>query len=209
MGSRQDDIDDGNLADEGKPISRSMRAIANEEVVSRRIWVPGRLIFALILLALATAGQAIWTRSGGGPYEERVLVTDVVDGDTIYVARGRRHTTVRFIGVDAPETFHRDKPAQPFGPEASAFTKRSLEGKWVHLEFEPLDRKDRYGRLLAYVFLPDGTFFNEELLRKGYARVYTRSHFRHKKHFLLVQEEARQARKGLWAAERAGGRSDH
>jgi micrococcal nuclease len=173
--------------------------------MKRRFWIPSWLIYALIFLALVTAGQEIWTRSGGSPKEGRALVSDVVDGDTIHVGRGWRRTTVRLIGVDTPETVHPEKPVQFFGPEASAFTRRSLQGKWVRLEFEPLDRIDRYGRLLAYVYMEDGTFFNRELVHKGYARAYTRFDFRYKKDFLLAQAEARQARLGLWVKEGAEG----
>lgn len=74
-------------------------------------------------------------------------------------------------------------------PQASEFTERSLEGKWVRLEFEPQDEIDRYGRLLAYVFLEDGTFFNRELVRKGYARAHTRFDFRYKRDFLLARKK--------------------
>jgi micrococcal nuclease len=173
--------------------------------MGRRIGIPSRLILAITLLVLVMTGQEIWTRSGGSPKEGRVLVSDVVDGDTIHVGRGWRRTTVRLIGVDTPETVHPEKPVQFFGPEASEFTKRSLQGNWVRLEFEPLDRIDRYGRLLAYVFMEDGTFFNRELVHKGYARAYTRFDFRYKRDFLLAQQEARQARLGLWVKEGAEG----
>jgi micrococcal nuclease len=171
----------------------------------RRIGIPSRLILAITLLVLVTTGQEIWTRSGGSPKEGRVLVSDVVDGDTIHVGRGWRRTTVRLIGVDTPETVHPEKPVQFFGPEASEFTKRSLQGKWVRLEFEPQDQIDRYGRLLAYVYMEDGIFFNRELVRKGYARAYTRFDFRYKRDFLLAQQEARQARLGLWVKGGAEG----
>jgi len=173
--------------------------------MKRRFWIPTRLIYALIFLALVTAGQEIWTRSGGSPRGEKVLVSDVVDGDTIHVGRGWRRTTVRLIGVDTPETVHPEKPVEFFGPEASEFTRRSLQGKWVRLEFDSLDQLDRYGRLLAYVFVEDGTFFNRELVRKGYARAYVRFDFRYKEDFLLAQQEARQARLGLWVKEGAKG----
>ncbi len=173
--------------------------------MKRRLWIPIRLIYALIFLALVTAGQEIWTRSGGSPKGERVLVSDVVDGDTIHVGRGWRRTTVRLIGVDTPETVHPEKPVQFFGPEASEFTRKSLQGKWVRLEFEPLDQIDRYGRLLAYVYTEEGTFFNRELVCKGYAKAYTRFDFRYKRDFLLAQAEARQARLGLWVKEGAEG----
>jgi len=109
---------------------------------------------------------------------------------------------VRLIGVDTPETVHPERPVEFFGPEATDFTKRTLEGKWVHLEFEPWDRIDRYGRMLAYIFTEDGTSFNRELVRKGYARAYTRFPFRYMEEFLAAQQEARQARMGLWMGEK-------
>jgi len=169
-------------------------------------WIPRGPLFALVfwalVLTLGLIGEELWTLSGGDPRGSGVLVTEVMDGDTIHVGRGRRHTSVRLIGVDAPETVHPEKPIQFYGPQASEFTKRSLQGKWVRLEFEPLDPVDRYGRMLAYVFLEEGTFFNQELVRQGYARVYTRSPFRYLDQFLVYQEEARQAGLGLWIQER-------
>ena len=75
------------------------------------------------------SGSTLWTLSGGDPNGEWVLVTEVVDGDTIYVGRGWRSTKVRLIGVDTPETVHPEKPVEFFGPEASEFTKRQLDGK--------------------------------------------------------------------------------
>ena len=174
-------------------------------VLRKKIWIPTRLISALLFCILAWAAGQIWTSSGGDPKGRQVLVTAVVDGDTIHVGRGWRHTRVRLIGVDTPETVHPKKPIEFFGPEASEFTKSSLAGKWVHLEFEPSDQIDAYGRLLAYVFMEDGTFFNRELVRMGYARAYTRFDFRYREDFRLVQEEARQARLGLWVAARQKG----
>jgi micrococcal nuclease len=80
---------------------------------------------------------------------------------------------VRLIGVNTPETVHPKKPVEVFGKEASAFTRRMVEGKLVRLEFDPLssrrsDGKDRYSRTLAYVFLQDGTHLNAEIIRQGY-----------------------------------------
>ena len=79
--------------------------------------------------------------------------TRVVDGDTIILSNGER---VRLIGVDTPETKHPNKPVQYFGKEASAFSKRMVEGKEVTLEYGQ-QKRDKYGRLLAYVYLMDGT----------------------------------------------------
>src|SRR3989337_751097 len=139
--------------------------------------------------------------SGGDPYGKWVLVTQVVDGDTIHVGRGWRNTTVRLLGVDTPETVHPDKPVEFFGPEASEFTKKSLKGKKVHLEFEHLNQMDKYGRLLAYVYLSDGTLFNAELVKRGYARVIAQFHFRYYDEFHNYEREAMESGMGIWAAK--------
>ena len=165
----------------------------------KRVWIPTRLLSALIFFALIISGNALWTLSGGDPRGERVLITDVVDGDTITVGRGWRSTKVRLIGVDTPETVHPEKPVEFFGPEASEFTKRQLDGKKVRLEFESSTQYDDYDRLLAYVFLLDGTLFNAELIKQGYARVIAPSPFHRYKEFRLYEREARVAGLGLWA----------
>jgi len=139
--------------------------------------------------------------SGGNPYGKWVLVTEVVDGDTVHVGRGWRKATVQFLGVDAPETIHPHKPVEFLGHEASEFTKKTLQGKKVRLEFEPLNQKDKYGRLLAYVHLSDGSLFNAELIKRGYARVIAPPNFRHHDEFRNYQQEAVVAGRGIWAAE--------
>jgi micrococcal nuclease len=130
--------------------------------------------------------------------EGDVLVTDVVDGDTIHVQMAEGRTTVRLKCIDTPETVHPHKPVQPYGPEASAFTKESLTGKWVHLEFDSRDLIDRYGRTLAYVFLDEGTFFNEELVRLGLART-THYPCRYRHDVEVAEAEARRTCRGLWS----------
>jgi micrococcal nuclease len=97
-------------------------------------------------------------------------VQRAVDGHTLMLGTGER---VRLIGVKTPETVHPKKAVEAFGKEASAFTKRMVEGKLVRLEFDRLssrssDGKDRYSRTLAYVFLQDGTHLNAEIIRQGY-----------------------------------------
>lgn len=131
------------------------------------------------------------------------LVERVVDGDTIIVEDVGR---VRLIGVDTPETVHPNRPVEFFGKEASAFTKRLLEGKQVRLEYDQ-ERQDRYGRTLAYVYLADGTFVNAEIIRRGYGHAYTRFPFRHMEAFRQFEREARDNRRGLWG-EVVGGRGD-
>jgi len=121
--------------------------------------------------------------------------TRVVDGDTIIISNGER---VRLIGVDTPETKHPSKPVEYFGKEASAFTKRMVEGKDVRLEYGQ-QRRDKYGRLLAYVYLMDGTFLNAEIIKQGYGNAYTRFPFKYMEAFRQYEKEAREAKRGLWA----------
>lgn len=129
---------------------------------------------------------------------ESVTVVSVVDGDTIKVSRNGQTETVRLIGVDTPETVHPTKPVQPYGPEASAYTKQRLTGQEVRLEYDAEER-DQYGRLLAYVWLGD-EMFNATLLREGYAQLLTvPPNVKYVDQFRALQEEARQAGRGLWS----------
>jgi micrococcal nuclease len=124
------------------------------------------------------------------------LCVRVVDGDTLELDGGER---VRLIGVDTPETVDPRRPVEYFGKEASAFTRRMAEGKTVRLEYDQ-DTRDRYGRTLAYVYLPDGILLNAEIIRQGYGHAYTRFPFRYQEEFLALEREAREQGRGLWAA---------
>jgi len=169
-------------------------------------------ISALIVVLLIAAGQALWTQSGGEIRGERVIVSKIYDGDTIVVGRGWRRTTIRLIGVDTPETVHPDKPVQFYGPEASDFTKRSLFGKWIRLEFESPNRPggsiDHYGRTLAYVVIEDKNNFNLELIKQGYAKTYTRFPFRYQREFKAAERSARAQGLGMWSQEKKAAWSD-
>jgi micrococcal nuclease len=107
--------------------------------------------------------------------------------------------TIRLIGVDTPETVHPDKPVQDFGPEASAFTKEQLQGKQVYLAFD-WDLRDRYGRLLAYVYTEDGTCFNARLIQEGYAYAYLSFRFQFMEEFAGLEQTAREQHRGLWGS---------
>ena len=120
--------------------------------------------------------------------------TRVIDGDTIVLNNGE---IVRLIGVDTPETKHPRKPVEYYGKEASAFTKKMVEGKEVRLEYDWQER-DKYGRLLAYVYLMDGTFLNEEIVRQGYGYAYTKFPFKYLELFRKYEQEARENKRGLW-----------
>ena len=120
----------------------------------------------------------------------------VVDGDTIVV---KGLGKVRLIGIDTPETVHPNKPVEYFGKEASAFTKRMVEGKRVRLEWD-FQKTDKYRRYLAYVYLVEGdVFVNEEIVRQGYGFAYTKYPFRYMERFRALEREAREAGRGLWA----------
>lgn len=100
-------------------------------------------------------------------------VTHFDDGDTIVVNEAGQTETVRLIGMDTPEVKYPRKPVQCYGAEASANTKSLLRGQKVRLEPDPLgDNRDKYHRLLRYIYLPDGTFLNETLVKQGYAFAY-------------------------------------
>ena len=123
-----------------------------------------------------------------------VRVARVIDGDTLLLSNGER---VRLIGVDTPELHHPLKPVQYFAREASEFTREMTEGKQVRLEYDWQNR-DRYGRLLAYVYLQDGTFLNAEIIRQGYGFAYTKYPFRYREEFRQYEREARENGRGLW-----------
>jgi endonuclease YncB( thermonuclease family) len=129
-------------------------------------------------------------------------VGHVVDGDTIDVDMpdGQyQRTRIRLWGVDTPETKDPRKGTEHFGPEASAFTRRLCEGKDVRLQLvRGKDTRDRYGRVLAYVILPDGAMLNRELVRQGYA--YADPRFPHpmKAEFRRLEKQAEDSHVGLW-----------
>lgn len=123
----------------------------------------------------------------------------VIDGDTIEVLIEGQTYTVRYIGIDTPETKHPDKPVEPFGPEAAAKNEELIGGKVVELE-KDVSETDQYGRLLRYVYVGD-LMINAELVRLGYAQVSTYPpDVKYQDLFLQLQREAREANRGLWGA---------
>lgn len=136
------------------------------------------------------------TGRGGQPSAGLAAVVQrVVDGDTVVLAGGER---VRYIGVDTPELHHPRRPVEWYAREAKEFNRRLVAGKRVRLELD-VQKRDRYRRLLAYVYLEDGTFVNAELLRQGYAQLLTiPPNVQHADLFVRLQREAREAGRGLW-----------
>ncbi len=128
-----------------------------------------------------------------------VKVVSVVDGDTIQVCCiGWKREKVRYIGINTPETKHPTKEVEHFGEEASEANRKLVEDKTVVLEFD-VERRDRYERLLVYVYLKDGTFVNAWLVEHGFAQVMTvPPNVKHQELFLKLQREVRKERRGLW-----------
>lgn len=130
---------------------------------------------------------------------DQVLVTKVIDGDTIEIESRAR---IRYLGVDTPETKDPRKPVECFGKEAKNENKKLVEGKVVILQ-KDVSETDKYGRLLRYVFLPVGEgeflFVNDYLIRAGFAKVLTiPPDVSYAEQFLEAQREAREEKRGLW-----------
>lgn len=133
------------------------------------------------------------------PAESSAVVARVVDGDTLEARIGGTVEDVRLIGVDTPETVKPGEPVQCFGPQASGFAERELEGRRVRLVLG-VERRDVYGRLLAYAYIGH-RFVNAELLRRGLARTLAiPPNTRHSVLFERLELEAARAGRGLWSA---------
>jgi micrococcal nuclease len=160
-----------------------------------------RLVAALAVATLSAACSDPATSDGRPPEiggSENVVVTRVVDGDTAEMLLGGRQVDVRFIGIDTPEAVAPDQPVECFGRRASTYTESRLEGRTVRLEFD-VERRDRFDRTLAYVWIGE-ELFNETLLAEGYAVVTTfPPNVRYVDRFVAAQREAREAGRGVWA----------
>jgi micrococcal nuclease len=161
-----------------------------------------RQLGSVLLLALvAVILLRPWEMDLGGgeaePAAARGFVSRAVDGDTLEVALEGRREDVRLIGVDTPETVKPDTPVQCFGPRASAFEHRVAEHRRVRLVFG-VERRDVYGRLLAYVYLGH-RFLNAELVRRGLARTLAiPPNTRFSSQFGRLEAAAARSGRGLW-----------
>jgi len=155
----------------------------------------------LVLLAAAVLlrpWEGIWA-PGSGPARAHGYVVRAVDGDTIEARIGGRLEDVRYIGVDTPETVKPGTPVQCFGHRAADFDRRLVEGRRVRLVFG-VERRDIYGRLLAYVYIGH-RFVNAELVRRGLARTLAiPPNTRYRPLFERLQLNAARRGRGLWAA---------
>jgi len=128
-------------------------------------------------------------------------VVEFVDGDTIAVDMNGNKEMLRFIGVDTPETHDPRKAVQCYGKIAAAFTKHLIGNNSVRLEADPLNtNRDRYNRLLRYIYLPDGTLVNAEIIKQGYGFAYLGFPFTKADEFHHYELEAEHANRGLWGS---------
>ena len=166
----------------------------------RAIIAAGAAAVLGLLTACSSGGAAVATDPSTlhGPYP----VVRAVDGDTIRVDRDGEEITIRFIGIDTPETVAPDRPVECFGPEASARTKELVEGGQVWLEYdEASGLTDKYDRTLAFVWLDQETMLNELLIAEGYAEEVTYTDgYAHQRDFRDAEDAARAAAAGLWGA---------
>lgn len=175
---------------------------------------PKQAIIIIIIAGIAYffGGESVLNFSGneaGNQDFVQAVIVRAVDGDTAVVKIDGQEKRVRFLGVDTPETVHPNKPVQFFGKEASNFTKESLNGRRVWLEYDS-NPQDRYGRHLAYIWLNNPatinestmreSMFNAKLLLGGYAKVMIiKPNKRYESEFKKFQEEAKRARLGVWS----------
>ena len=176
---------------------------------------PKQAIIILIIAGLAyfLGGEGIFLNDAGNDAGNQDFVAGIivraVDGDTAVVRVDGQERRVRLLGVDTPETVHPNKPVQFYGKEASNFTKESLNGKRVWLEYDA-NPQDRYNRHLAYVWLANPKTINESTIREnmfnarlllgGYAKVMIiKPNKRYEAEFKKFEAEARQAKLGVWS----------
>ncbi|HET7657282.1 MAG TPA: thermonuclease family protein [Bacillales bacterium] len=155
-----------------------------------------RMSLFVVLLLMFAGGCGHSAKPGYVP------VTHVTDGDTIDVKINGKVETVRLLLIDTPETVHPNMPMQPFGPAAHRFTEHLLTGKKVKLEVGK-DPRDKYGRLLAYVYTEKGKMVNELLLKKGLARVayVFPPDTKYVDRFRKIENSARAAELGIWSVK--------
>lgn len=151
----------------------------------------------------AVANQQTPASTAAAPQSVSYSVVGIVDGDTIKISMNGREETLRLIGMDTPETVDPRKPVQCFGKEASTRAKALLAGTNVRIEADATqDTRDKYGRLLVYVYRDDGLFYNKYMIEQGYAREYTYdTPYKYQAEFKAAQRLAQDNQRGLWSPD--------
>ena len=162
------------------------------------------IVVGLIYCAsISLNNSAFINKEGFSNSQDDILyrVIRVIDGDTVVIEIGNKAETVRLIGINTPETVDPRRPVECFGIEASNKAKEILNGKSVKLEGDDfVGERDKYGRSLKYIFLENGTNFNEMMISEGYAYEYTYDlPYKYQSEFKQAEKEAKEMKKGLWA----------
>ncbi len=162
------------------------------------------LLVAILSLLVYVAQHQEWLSGAGKSIQANqpglYSIAHFVDGDTIAVNMNGHTEKVRFIGVDTPETHKPNTPVQCYGPAAAAYTKNTIGSQRVRLVSDSLStNRDRYDRLLRYVYLPDGTNLNKQLIQNGYGFYYPYFPFTKSHEFAAAEQSAMAAHRGLWA----------
>jgi micrococcal nuclease len=164
-----------------------------------------KLVILIVLILVVAATQSGWLGKSVQTAEQSqpglYSINHFIDGDTIAVNMNGNIETVRMIGVDTPETHKPNTPVQCYGEAAAAYTKQLIGSKKVRLQADPLDtNRDRYGRLLRYIYLSDGTLVESQLINNGYGFAYTLFPFSKTEEFKADMQTAQNAHLGLWGA---------
>jgi micrococcal nuclease len=168
------------------------------------------IVFLFALVTLFFGGNAAKNTPQKPPVKKNTprieanmlyMVTHVVDGDTVDVDINGDTERIRLIGLNTPETVDPRRTVECFGKEASEKARGILSGQKVRIETDPTQgTRDKYGRLLAYVFLADGTLFNKMMIEEGYGHEYTYNlPYKYQEEFKAAETKARELKKGLWA----------
>lgn len=158
------------------------------------------ILFSLIIIVTLTSRILKKSDSAENLLSGTAIIRHIIDGDTIVVGYEGRDEKIRLIGINTPEIHHPTKGVEPYGYEAKRFVEGILKpGDRVKLEFD-IQSRDKYGRLLAYVYLSDGRFLNALLVENGYAQVMTiPPNVKYQDLFLELQRDARENKRGLWS----------
>ncbi len=160
---------------------------------------------ALVIVMLAVTRHPVQAKPG------YVYVEKVHDGDTIEAEIDGRSEKIRLLGIDTPETVDPRRPVQCFGQEASHRSRELMTHRYVRVVADQArgaaSDRDKYHRLLRYVYLEDGTEVNLALVRDGYAHEYTyqSQSYEHQAAYKMAQREAREESRGLWSASTCRG----
>ena len=168
----------------------------------KQLWFWWLVFIALVVLIVLLALRVDSLRKPAESAQPGLYsVSQFIDGDTIAVDMNGSVETIRMIGVDTPETHNPDTPVQCYGQEATDYTKRLIGLDKVRLQADPLNtNRDRYERLLRYVYLTDGTLLEEKIIENGYGFAYTQFPFLKNVEFKGYEDNAKAANKGLWSA---------